>query len=249
MLVALAGLGGLIYVGRARTGSAAKQNYNGYSRQRQIGVLLMQQGVTWIDVLLGVASLLAALYYIALLLGGRVRFTTAAAHMAMGVGMAAMFVPTMDPLPRGVWIAVFVVISVWVGVGCLRASTFLGEVGHHAVGAMAMLYMLFGHSDSAVGAIGVVEHQLAHHRSTAGAAPPLLMTAIALAFVGWFVADVIRVIFRPGEAAAPVRVAESVGAAPSRGAGPAVLAGLGRHIVMPDAVLSSAMAIMFLETV
>jgi len=213
----------------------------------------MQLGMAWIDGPLGLASLLAGMYHIALLAGGRAQFAPAASHAAMGIGMAAMFVPAADPLPGLVWIAVFLGIAGWFGVAGLRAGTFLGEAGHHAVGAVAMLYMLLqGHSLGAVGAAasGAVESEHAHHAGGA-AAPPLLMTAIALAFVAWFVADVARLLLPYGGTATAVPVPEPVGSGPAMSgvAGPAVLAGLDRHVAVPNAVMSAGMAIMFLTMV
>ncbi len=204
----------------------------------------MQLGVAWIDGLLGLVCLLAGAYHIALLLGGRASPATAVAHAAMGIGMAAMFVPAVDPLPRPVWIAVFVAAAAWFGVAALRAGSLLGEAGHHAVGAVAMLYMLQDHSHGAAG----VETEHAHHGAAASAGPGLLMTAIALAFVAWFIADIARQLL---PRAGTVPVGEPVGAGSVAPAltRPAVLAGLDRHVAVPNTAMSAAMTIMFLAMV
>jgi hypothetical protein len=204
----------------------------------------METDMAWIDVPLGLASLCAGIYHIALLISGRARSAPAAAHAAMGIGMAAMFVPAADPLPGPVWTAVFAVVAAWFGVAGLRAGTFLGEAGHHAVGAVAMIYMLQGHTLGAVGAAasGAIEPEHAHHGG--GAAPPLLTTAIALAFVAWFVADVARLLLPYGGTAAPVPVGSGSGASGSTR--PLLSAGLDRHVAVPNAVMSAAMAVMFL---
>src|SRR5687768_10954640 len=98
----------------------------------------METDMAWIGGPLGLVSLCAGVYHIALMISGRARFAPAAAHAAMGIGMAAMFVPAADPLPGPVWIAVFSAFAAWFGVAGLRAGTFLGESGHHAVAAVAM---------------------------------------------------------------------------------------------------------------
>ena len=203
--------------------------------------------MAWIGGPLGLASLCAGICHLALLISGRARFVPAAAHAAMGIGMAAMFVPDADPVPGPLWVAVFVVVEAWFGVAGLRAGTFLGEAGHHTVGAVAMIYMLQGHTLGAVGSVasGAVEPEHAHHGG--GAAPPLLMTAIALAFVAWFVADVARLLLPYGGTPAPV----PVGAGPAAPGltSPSLLAGLDRHVAVPNAVMSAAMAVMFLTMV
>jgi hypothetical protein len=209
----------------------------------------MQLGMAWIDVLLGLLCLLAGMYPVALLIRGRAELAPAVAHAAMGMGMAAMFVPAADPLPAIGWTAVFLAVAAWFAVAGLRAGTLFGEAGHHAVGAVAMIYMLQGHVLGAVGAVasgaaasGLVEPEHAHHGG--GAAPSLLMTAIALAFVAWFVADLARLFLPFG----------GTGTAVPAGAGPAfprssVPVLLDRHVTVPKAVMSAGMAFMFLTMV
>lgn len=201
--------------------------------------------MAWIDGPLGLASLIAGVYHIALLIRGRAEVGPAVAHAAMGIGMAAMFVPAADPLPGPVWVAVFLVIAAWFGVATLRAGTVLREAGHHAVGAVAMIYMLQAHALGAVGAatFAGVEPEHAHHGGGA-AAPPLFMAAIALAFVAWFVADLARLLLPNGGTVTAVPV----------GAGPAVVrrprsVRLDRHVAVPNAVMSAGMAVMFLTMV
>lgn len=209
----------------------------------------MQTYDAWIGGLLGAVSLLAGAYGSVYLLRGRPRFAPAAAHAAMGAGMAAMFVPAADPVPRTVWVAVFVVVAAWFGVACVRGSTLFGAAGHHAVGGVAMLSMLLAYPQVTA---GVVDHGHAHHGGAAGAGPSLLTAAIALGFVAWFVADVGRLLLRPGGAAAPaVPPPGPVGVDPATvvGAGTAVRTGRDRHVTVPAAVLSAVMAIMFLGMV
>jgi hypothetical protein len=80
-----------------------------------------------------------------------------ASHAAMGIGMAAMFSPLGDPVPRQVWTAVFAVCAAWFAVLLLRRREAAAR--HHVVGSAAMLFMIgtgthAGHEASA-GGIGV----------------------------------------------------------------------------------------------
>jgi hypothetical protein len=63
-----------------------------------------------------------------------------ASHAAMGVGMAAMFSPLGDPVPRLMWTAVFAVCAGWFTVLLLRRREAAAR--HHVVGSAAMLFMI-----------------------------------------------------------------------------------------------------------
>jgi hypothetical protein len=63
-----------------------------------------------------------------------------ASHAAMGVGMAAMFSPLGDPVPRLVWTIVFAVCAAWFSV--LLLSRREAAARHHVVGSAAMLFMI-----------------------------------------------------------------------------------------------------------
>ncbi|MGW5644045.1 DUF5134 domain-containing protein [Saccharopolyspora sp. NPDC003752] len=56
----------------------------------------------------------------------------------MGVGMSAMLLPPL--LPAGLWAAVFVAGSAWLGLLALRRRPALAYL-HHFVGSLAMAYM------------------------------------------------------------------------------------------------------------
>ncbi|MGW3467367.1 DUF5134 domain-containing protein [Saccharopolyspora sp. NPDC000995] len=60
------------------------------------------------------------------------------AHVLMGIGMSAMFLPQV--LPPGAWAALFVANAVWMGVLALRRRPALTYL-HHLVGGLTMAYM------------------------------------------------------------------------------------------------------------
>jgi uncharacterized protein DUF5134 len=74
------------------------------------------------------------------------------AHLLMGVGMAAMLSPVGGPLPSAGWQAVFLVLAAWfagswwqerrIGRPAPDGRGWHGTGLHHAVAALAMLYML-----------------------------------------------------------------------------------------------------------
>ena len=145
----------------------------------------MGPGVAWSDVPLGVACALAGLLALLQLATRRAPAADAAAHAAMGLGMAAMFVPAVDVVPRPLWIAVFVVSGAWFTAAALRSGSVGGAAGRHLAGAVAMLFML------------LVGH--AHHPAAAsgGGGAALLVTVAALVLAAWFAADVLRLTLRP----------------------------------------------------
>jgi hypothetical protein len=159
--------------------------------------------VMWLDVLLGAICLAVGVVHLGLLATGRAPVVDAAAHTVMGVGMAAMFVPSLDIVPRPVWIVAFVLVAAWFGVDAVRAGSFLGGAGQHVVGAGAMLFMLLAGHDH--GAAADPPH--AHHLA-AGGGGGLLVAAAALALAAWFVADVVRELTR-GAHLAPATVGGS----------------------------------------
>lgn len=163
----------------------------------------MALGMTWLDVLLGAICLAVGVVHLGLLATGRAPVVDAAAHTVMGVGMAAMFVPSADIVPRPMWIVVFVLVAAWFGVEAVRAGSFLGGAGQHVVGAGAMLFMLLARHDHG-GPVAAADPAHAHHGAVAGGGG-LLVTAVALALAAWFVADVVRELTR-GSRAAPATV-------------------------------------------
>lgn len=212
-------------------------------------------GVLWLDVSLAVACLLVAAHYVGRLVTDRVPFVPAASHVVMGVGMAAMFVPAFDPVPRPAWVAIFLLIGAWFGAAAVRAGSLLGDPGHLAVGAVAMLFMLFAHTRGPTGPAGPVDPEPAHHGGATAGSPGLLLTVVAFGFAAWFIADVAHRLGRAGATGSPATVSVAVyhaagAAGPVPGAAdappavprsPMVLAGVAAPMVM-----SAAMAIMLL---
>ncbi|GAA1325449.1 hypothetical protein GCM10009610_58530 [Pseudonocardia xinjiangensis] len=205
--------------------------------------LRMGSGLTpWLDPVLGLACLAVAAFHL-VLLGRRHAPVASGAHAAMGLGMAAMFLPSADPFPQPLWVAVFLVSGAWFGAAALRGGSLLDEAGQHVVGAAAMLFMLLGgHGHGAPTATGAVAPEHAHHGG-GGGAPGLLVTMLALIFAAWFVADIVRTVYARTAvpvATAPVAVAPAgttVTAAPAAPLTASVVA----HVVM-----SGAMAVMLL---
>jgi hypothetical protein len=178
-------------------------------------------GVAWLDVPLGVACLLAGLYHLGLALGRRAPAVPATAYAAMGFGMAAMFVPAADPVPRAVWVAAFAASAVWFGIGLVRSGS--GAAGHHLVGALAMLFMLLvpGH----------------------GVGWGLLGSAVALALAAWFLADIVRLQARPTPLPfAAAATAAAMGA--SDGSLPATVPEPVRGLPVACLVMNAVMALM-----
>jgi hypothetical protein len=128
------------------------------------------------------------------------------AHVLMGVGMAAMASPVGGPLPAAGWQAIFLLIGVWFAGAWWRerrtgpAERF-GATLHHAVGALAMLYML-----------AAMPH--AGHHATPWL-PGHLGPGAALPAVGWtlvvyFLAATVVLVVRTSWRAAPRSAAPSI---------------------------------------
>lgn len=104
------------------------------------------------------------------------------AHVLMGVGMAAMASPVGGPLPMAGWQTVFLLICIWfigswwherrAGPPAAEGVAWHGTGLHHAVAALAMLYMLTA-----------MPHGAGHHSAPwlAGWVEP----GMALPLVGW----------------------------------------------------------------
>lgn len=163
---------------------------------------------------------------------------SSAAHAVMAVGMAAMFVPAVDPVPRPVWAGLFLLLGAWFGAAAIREGSLLGEPGNHVVGAVAMLFMLASHGGpeaSAAAATGEAEH--AHHGvGSAVAGAGLATTVVALALAAWFLTDIVRRLTatRPGRASGAAAPANSRAAL------------LSAAPTAPFVLMSGAMAIMLL---
>lgn len=176
-----------------------------------------------VDVALAVTCLAIGLLHLQLASG---QLAESAAHAVMGLGMAAMFVPAADPIPRPVWLAVFVALGAWAAVAAVRERSLVGPAGHHLVGAAAMVFMVLSH-------VHPVHHE--------GVAPSsgglaLLLAVLALAFTAWFVADIARILAAP---------ATPRGAAPAAGAG----GRLALRLARPARVAASAAMVVMLVAI
>jgi hypothetical protein len=82
-------------------------------------------GVSWFDWL----TVVAFVALTAVSLGRLVRWRTAgepadaAAHGVMAVGMAAMALPTGNPVPTGVWVAAFGLVGAWAAGAAVRSAS------------------------------------------------------------------------------------------------------------------------------
>lgn len=125
-------------------------------------------------------------------------------HLAMALGMAAMFSPVGDPVPRWAWVIVFGLSAAWFASWALRdglAADGLGAdtTAHHLVAHLAMLFMLMTpHHQAAAGAAGGQGHE--GHTGAAGGSGLLAWsigtgpvgTVLALVLAGYFVVHTVR---------------------------------------------------------
>lgn len=197
----------------------------------------------WVSGGLAVACLVVGLLHLVRLAVRRRDTAVELSHAAMGLGMAAMFSPLGDPLPRPLWTAVFVLCAAWFTAAVLRSGSLAGEGPHHVVGSGAMLFMLAaGHAAPADGGPAHAGHA-AHG---AGAAATLGLASVAAlvltAYFAWHALQCVERCRRPGpaDATAP-RAGGAVVLAWSPSA-PRIAAGA--HLVM-----SVAMAVMLLGMV
>jgi hypothetical protein len=64
-------------------------------------------------------------------------------HVAMGVAMAGMLVPRLNPLPRPAWEAIFAAVTVWFAWRATRGHRHVaGHYAQHGLHGAAMVYML-----------------------------------------------------------------------------------------------------------
>ncbi len=166
-------------------------------------------------------------------------------HATMGLGMAAMFAPLLDPAPAPVWTAAFVLCGAWFAALALRAGSFAGDAGHHVVGSATMLFMLLTrHDPGAVAATAEAGH--AHHGGGGGNLGWVSLVAIVLA--GYFAWHVLRCSDR-------LRVsAPDAGPAPTAGGTavavrPAGLLRSTRTATWAHVVMAVAMTVMLLAMV
>lgn len=196
-------------------------------------------GPSWLRWLLAAAFLAVAGYCVIRLAAahraqGRYRGCHRAvdvAHLLMGLGMAVMCSPIGGPLPAAGWQTVFLLIAAWfLGASWHRWRTGVraesigwhGGALHHAVAALAMLYMLSGMPDA---------HQMAASWMGAMPAPGGLVGWI---FAGYFVAYAVILVVcarRPVLAGGPL---PAVLRAPRAAVGCQLIMALGgAYLLMP----------------
>lgn len=108
----------------------------------------------WLDGVFASLMLLVAVCCAGRLAVGRLRgrvteLDADGLHVLMGVAMAGMFEPWLNPVPDVAWRAIFVAAAAWFSFHAVRARMVRGPVGSrsahrlpHAVECAAMVYML-----------------------------------------------------------------------------------------------------------
>lgn len=94
------------------------------------------------------------------------------AHVLMALGMAVMCSPVGGPLPMAGWQTVFLLLTAWFLVRREPVAGWHGSGLHHAVGGLAMLYMLTAVPHSA-------------HAMASAWSPRMSGDQAALPMVGW----------------------------------------------------------------
>jgi Domain of unknown function (DUF5134) len=154
-------------------------------------------GPFWLADILGVLMLVIAAYCLGRLVVWRTQgrptdVDVDVVHGAMGVGMAAMLVPSLSPVPNVTWAWVFAVAAAWLG---WRIVTVYRQAGSariaqahyvpHLVMAVAMIYMGVAYSGRARG--GSAGGGMAMGGSGAGGHFPLGALVLALFMFGYAV--------------------------------------------------------------
>jgi len=199
----------------------------------------MTFGVVWLDGPLAVLSLGIGLLYIVMVITRKVRSTSGLTHALMGVGMAAMFAPRFDPLPRVGWVAIFVLIGAWFGAAALRAGLGFGEPAHHVVGAVAMVFMILAHRHDAA-PVAVTDHAHAHHGAAAGGGTAAF-SALALVLAAYFIAHVVHHLL--------ARASAGVEPVPAGAVGVLARVNAQRAVPASHVVMGATMAVMLLGMV
>ncbi len=229
----------------------------------------------WVSQIFFVACLAVSGYYAAALIAYSVGPRGSAglrrgggyelSHLGMALGMAAMFSPLGDPVPRLVWLAVFGVAAAWFAACLLHAGAPTDDhpsapadnaARHHLVANLAMLFMVAGgHSrhgagGAAGGPVGAGHEGPGHegHGAAAGGTGWIegpIGTVLIVVLAGYFAVHTVRslrVLFSAATRAHPAPQAaarsESVAVAVAPSGTQQVQAAC--HVVM-----GTAMVIMF----
>ena len=125
-------------------------------------------------------------------------------HLVMCAGMAAMFLPSLDPLPPMAWIAVFGATAAWFAVRAVRRKAWTErrpEEFHHVFGSLAMVYMFAAMPGSGPMA-GMEMSGMAGMDMESGLAIPVLAWVFAVYFLAHTVRLGATLIETPGAGAA-----------------------------------------------
>lgn len=167
----------------------------------------------WVGLTFSVACLAVSGYYAAVLIAYSVGTPGSAgsrrgggyelSHLGMALGMAAMFSPLGDPVPRLVWLIVFGIAAAWYAACLLHAGRATDNTDniarHHLVANLAMLFMVASNNHgqhSAGGAAGgPVSSGHEGHTAAAGGAGWLegpIGTVLIVVLAGYFAVHTMR---------------------------------------------------------
>lgn len=146
-------------------------------------------------------------------------------HAAMGLGMAAMFSPLVDPVPTWVWTAVFTLCATWFAAAVLRSRSLRGDDPHHVLGSGAMLFMLAAGHGAATAEGGAHAGHAAHGGGAAGALGPASVVALVLtAYFAWYALRCAHRCRGPEAAGPAASTASTASVRPVESAGPGAAA-------------------------
>jgi hypothetical protein len=171
-------------------------------------------GPGWLTGILTAAMLLTAGYCVARLIAAhfwhrRTEYDIDAAHALMGVAMAGMLMPALNPLGSGDWTVVFVIAVTWFAGQAIQAQrtrrTHEAANGHHLAHVLScgtMVYML-------VAARSVAAAQTHAQPATAMAARPpgvtLVLACVMVGYVVWTTDQLTTLPSRRAIRAVPIR--------------------------------------------
>jgi hypothetical protein len=197
----------------------------------------------------GVFAALTAFYLLRLFVSDRGSSVPGVdvARGLMSLGMVAMMVPRIDPLPRLCWLLVFGTVATYIGIRLIRRWLRTGQLwptkpsGHHElhllIGGVAMMYMFAampGWQDSHGPGAGV-PHDLGHGMDMAQMGlSGLALPVLTWVFVGYFLIFVVRLAAR---LAVPVNTLAGMAAG-------AALPGEARGVVVSPHLLGSTEVVM-----
>jgi hypothetical protein len=171
-------------------------------------------------------------------------------HLGMALGMAAMFSPIGDPLPRLMWLLVFGMLAAWFASRTLREGLRPDDTAQHLVANLAMLFMVLAMGGHTV-TVGTAGAHAGHEGHAAGGADGSGLiegpvgTVLSVLLAGYFAVHAVRALRRLVTASRP----DVLPGAPAAGGAGAVTAVRGRAQSRVEAathvVMSLSMTVMF----